>query len=328
MKPIIIGIAFILFAALCIVVLTGSHIEDRPVVTMVYDGEKGDFGYNDLAYLGLIRARDDFHLKTREITWTGTTQKSDPVIDPDTGEKSDVVLLIGDSLSGLAKDIKDTYPGVPVVIIDAGPVQGDTIRSISFTMYGASYIAGTLAANLTGTGKIGVIAGKPAPVITSFIDGFVAGAQRSSPGILITITYLADDNSGFRMPEKAGMVAETMYRNGTDVIFTVAGGSGPGAISAAKRLPGLYIIGVDTDQSALGPGVVVASVVKNLDEVVYREIKNTLSGSFTPGAYETGLSDGGTRTVVNPRFNNLSVVVARWSDEAAQREGSARFPVS
>lgn len=197
------------------------------------------------------------------------------------------------------------------------------IKTASFSMYGASYLAGRLAADQTKTGQIAVIAGRKAQVIDSFTDGFVKGAADEDPMVLVNITYIADDNSGYQQPEKGATIAEDMHQNGTDIIFTVAGESGGlGAISTAKKLPDLKIIGVDSDQSYLGPGVVIASVVKNLDMVVYHELSEALSGRFTPGLVVYNLSTGGASVAINPRFHDISGIIENRMKEAVSQETS------
>ncbi|MCQ1537396.1 BMP family ABC transporter substrate-binding protein [Methanocalculus taiwanensis] len=291
---------------------------ERPVVTIVYIGEKGDFGFLDSAYLGLILARDDFNFISHEMLWDGSDSQ-DPVIVDD-GKRADLVLILGDLMSGYAETVANKYPKTPIVVIDSGPVPGDSIRSVSFSMYGASYLAGVLAANQTKTEKIGVIAAKDAPVITSFTDGFVDGVYSGNPDAEVSIIYLADDDTGFTMPEKAAEVARSMYADGTDLIFTVAGGSGPGAITAAKELPGLLIIGVDSDQSELAPKTVIASVVKRVDQVVYDEIEAALSGRSVAGEDMIGLSDGGSALIINPRFPEIGNLIEERYSEAAEKE--------
>ncbi|MDO8842122.1 BMP family ABC transporter substrate-binding protein [Methanocalculus sp.] len=311
---IIAGILICMAVAILLIVPTPA----RPVVTFVYNGEKGDFGYLDSAYLGLILARDDFDFISREILWDGSDSQ-DPVIGDD-GKRADLVLILGDMMGGYAETFAEKYRETPIVVIDAGPVPGDSIRSVSFSMYGASYLAGVLAANQTKTEKIGVIAAKDAPVISSFTDGFADGVYSRNPDAEVSIIYLADDDTGFTMPEKAAEVARSMFADGIDLIFTVAGGSGPGAITAAKELPGLLIIGVDSDQSELAPKTVIASVVKRVDHVVYDEIQAAFSGRPMGGEDVIGLLDGGSALILNPRFPEIGNLIEERYSEAAERE--------
>ena len=64
------------------------------------------------------------------------------------------------------------------------------------------------------------------------------------------------DNSttGFFDPVRGAEIASGMYTNGADVVYAVAGYSNIGVVREAKKAPGRYIIGVDSDQTYLGPG--------------------------------------------------------------------------
>lgn len=306
--------------------VTAHPSESGQAVTIVYVGEKGDFGFLDQAFSGLKKAEQELHFTTREIVRNESVPETDPVVDNKTGVRTDMVVMLGYMMAGYAERVSHKYPDVPIVLIDAANVPGPKVKSVSFSMYGASYLAGILAANQTRTGNIAVIAGMKSQTISSFTDGFVKGAGWEDPNVSVNITYLADDSSGFSKPDYAGAIAEDLYRSGTDIIFTVAGSSGPGAISAAHYLPGLRIIGVDSDQSALGPDIVLASVAKNIDTVVYREVISGLNGSFTPGVEETGLASGGSSLIINPRFKNLSTVIDGRLSEA--EKGENRTPGS
>jgi basic membrane protein A len=65
------------------------------------------------------------------------------------------------------------------------------------------------------------------------------------------------------------------------VIFQVAGGCGLGALDAAKEKH-VWGIGVDADQSFLGP-FILTSAVKRVDQGVYLTIKDVEEGKFEGG---------------------------------------------
>ncbi|MDD1724405.1 MAG: hypothetical protein LUQ07_04680, partial [Methanospirillum sp.] len=69
-----------------------------------------------------------------------------------------------------------------------------------------------------------------------------------------------------------------------------------------------------------GPGVVIASVAKNVDSVVYQEIKTGFEGNYSPDLTRTGLVRGGSSLIYNPEFSSLREVTDRWADEAGVRE--------
>lgn len=313
----------LLYPIILIVILSGFSIfqaagSKEQIISIVYVGEKGDESYLERAFQGLYQAQEDFHITIREIQWNNS-EPVDPVTDAK-NVKSDAVIIMGDIMNGYEQQMTSQYPNIPVIIIDGSRISGPEIKSISFSMYGASYLSGILAANQTKTGKIGVIAGVDAPVLRGFTDGFVDGANQENPNVQVNISYIADDYSGFSMPERAGKLTSEMYKNGTDIIYQVAGASGTGVIDTANTLPGMFIIGSDSDQSVLAPETVLASAIKNLDSVIYHEVEDVSSGSFVAGSNITGLADEGSTLVLNPGFENLSPLTENRKTEAITKE--------
>jgi basic membrane protein A len=68
---------------------------------------------------------------------------------------------------------------------------------------------------------------------------------------------------------------------GSKVVFQVAGGCGLGALSAAKD-ESVWGIGVDGDQSFLGPHV-LTSALKGVDSAVFLTIEAVEEGTFAGG---------------------------------------------
>jgi basic membrane protein A len=68
---------------------------------------------------------------------------------------------------------------------------------------------------------------------------------------------------------------------GSKVVFQVAGGCGLGALSAAQD-ERVWGIGVDADQSFLGPHV-LTSALKGVDSAVFLTIQAVEDGSFEGG---------------------------------------------
>ncbi len=104
------------------------------------------------------------------------------------------------------------------------------------------------------------------------------------------------------------------------MVYAVAGYSNIGAVSEAKKAPGRYIIGVDSDQTYLGPGVVIASAVKRIDRVVYTGIAEYINGSFTGGDEVAGLREEVTGLTFNPKFEHYNSTVRAWEAKAQEEE--------
>ncbi len=328
MKPISILAVFIFLYIVGSALAGVQESEEKKTISMVYMGDKGDFSYLQRAFQGLDRAQENLSFSVRDILWNATAPV-DPVTASD-GTRSDAVIIMGAIMNGYEQNLTRQYPDTPIILIDGGAVPGLEAKSWYFSMYGTSYLAGVLAADQSKTGKVGIIAGVDAPVLRGFSDGFIDGAHAENPDVQVSISYIADNYSGFSMPERAGVLTREMEQNGTDIIYQIAGSSGVGVIRTAETLPGLLIIGSDADQSGLAPQTVLASAVKNLDSVIYGEMQDLCSGSFTPGELITGLSEGGSSLIINPRFENRSAVIEKRISEAweKEREYLALHPLS
>jgi len=110
-----------------------------------------------------------------------------------------------------------------------------------------------------------------------------------NPRVKVRVGYVGS----FTDREAARRQAESLFASGTDIAYVVAGPSGLGAIDAAKARPGRYIIGSDSDQDALAPGIVLTSVVKHVDVAAQRVCLQTVAEKPASGLTVLGLADGG-----------------------------------
>jgi basic membrane protein A len=153
----------------------------------------------------------------------------------------------------------------------------------------AAYLAGWLAARLEqrrrGRDVVGAVGGVKIPPVDEFIDGFRAGARAADPDITVLTGY-SDD---FTDPNKCEAIARSQIARGAGVVFNVAGRCGLGALEAAKQAS-VWGIGVDTDQSFLGPHI-LTSVLKRYD-AGFRELLAQV---------RAGKIRGGTTTVLSLR---------------------------
>src|SRR5204863_3719321 len=92
-------------------------------------------------------------------------------------------------------------------------------------------------------------------------------------------------------PAKCKQIAVNQVGPGAGVVFQVAGGCGLGALDAAKEKH-VWGIGVDADQSFLGPHI-LTSAVKRVDTAVFLAIKSVVDGKFKGGNMVFGLKQNG-----------------------------------
>ncbi len=318
----IIGAIAVTIAVLAIVVAMFVIPDEptRPVVYMIYDSDKGDLSYVDSAYRGLFAAQEDMRFTKREyITYSPVNFSR--LLTGTTVEKPGFVITLGYDKAGFTQALAQEHPGIRFLAIDQTGIGSDNVRAYEITSYGESYLAGVLAASATKTGRVGIILGTQSTLLEAFRSGYIDGVHAVSPTIPVDQAYVRENSKiGFNDPNRAAEIAGGMYDNGVDVVYAVAGYSNIGAVREAKKAPGRYIIGVDSDQTYLGPGVILASAVKRLDRIVYTNIAEYLNSSFTGGDEVVGLKEGVTGLTFNPKFEQYNSTVRAWDIKAQEEE--------
>jgi basic membrane protein A len=120
----------------------------------------------------------------------------------------------------------------------------------------------------------------------------------------VIVNYAGVTGEAFKNPSKGKELALAQYDQGADIIFHASGSTGLGVFEAARQKQKLAI-GVDADQAAEAPGLVLTSMTKNVDVIVFQQIEAALSGRFEGGVLVLGLEEGAVSYV-----NNASN--ARW----------------
>jgi basic membrane protein A len=98
-------------------------------------------------------------------------------------------------------------------------------------------------------------------------------------------------------------IAKSMYDEGADIIFTVAGPVGLGSAAFAQETDGkLRIIGVDKDMAisdAENANVYLASALKGVTAAVFQAVRDALEGTGGGRDYVGTLANGGAGYVVS-----------------------------
>ncbi len=259
------------------------------VIKAVYIGALGDNSFNDSAWKGMERARDELGVDISVIEPATTADYGSSVVSAVNGG-ADIVLIFGGAYADTFNEYCARFPdvyfgGLNSVSADAA----DNLVMASTADHEGSFMAGALAAMVSESGVIGAVGGVEADSINRFIVGYEEGARYVNPDIEVLKAYVgAYDN-----PATGKEFALQLNREGADIIYQIAGGSGMGVIEAAEETDGLYAIGVDADQDAIAPGKVLTSMVKRCDNVAYDFIKMVVDGNFQSGIVEYGVSNGG-----------------------------------
>jgi basic membrane protein A len=274
---------------------TTTQAETDVRVALVTDvGQLNDRGFNQLAYEGLKRAGRELGIQTRVVE---SASSADYVPNHSALARQGYDLIIGvgfaqgDAVATAAKQFPNT--NFAIVDVDQTTLKGKpaNVVGLLFKEQEAGYLAGYLAgleAKRENANTIGSVGGYKEPPVDRFIAGYQAGAKEALPGIKTLNGYSSDWDDQAKCKE----IALSQIARGAKIVFQVAGGCGLGALSAAKE-KNVWGIGVDADQSFLGPHV-LTSAQKRVDEAVFRTIQTVADGTWQGGRNLTfGLKDDG-----------------------------------
>lgn len=198
--------------------------------------------------------------------------------------------LMGDAMKTVALQ----NPKANMAILD-NIVDAPNVLSVTFAENEGSYLVGVVAGLTTKTNKIGFVGGIDIPVIKKFEVGFKAGVEAVNPKAQVIVNY----TGAFDKSDLGKAAAATIYSDGADIIFHAAGATGNGVFNEAKdRLKAgkkVWVIGVDKDQSLdYGDDVTLTSMMKRVDEAVYRVSKDVIDHKFQGGkSFVLGLKENG-----------------------------------
>ncbi len=300
--------------------ISGGTEGCRTVVWMVYPLVKGDQSFADSAYRGLFRAQESFPIIKRECTYDDLPLLDAVFSAKNFTEKPDLVITEGFQFTDASRAWAEANPDIRFFTLEQADFGLPNACDVVMVPYGASYLAGVMAANITETGRIGAIAGAPVSVIDPFVEGFRAGSEAYDPSVNVTVAYVGESFEGFGMPERAGAIARELRAGGVDVILMIAGSSNTGIVDAVRETGDVFLIGEDTDQSYLAPNLVVASVVKQIDVIVYHAVEEAVGETFTPGREVWTLENGGTGLFISPRFDGYARIATDWRERAIAAE--------
>ena len=265
---------------------TGGTSGKRLKVGLVTDiGGLDDRSFNFLANKGLLRAEKDLGVDGRVLI---SKSDADYVPNLTTLAKGDydLVIAVGFLMASALEKVAARYPDTNFAIIDSSQADMKTkpknVRGLLFKEQEAGYLVGYLAgliakAEAGAKQVIGSVGGLKIPPVDRYIAGYQAGAKKANPGITTLNSYSQD----FVDQAKCKELALDQISRGAHVIFQVAGQCGLGALSAAKE-KNMRGIGVDADQSYLGP-YIATSALKKVDEAVYQTVQELVGGGFNGG---------------------------------------------
>ncbi|KTS05712.1 BMP family lipoprotein [Microbacterium testaceum] len=298
-KPLLIAAALAATAALTLSGCSGSSSSDptsssQLSIVAPLSGQLGDKSFMDSANEGLMRAGEDLGAKVKVIeagaddapAWERNLTEASASGD------NQLIVTGGTVVASTLEKVAPQFPDQKYLIFDS-PSVGDNVTGISYAQNEGAFLVGALAAQITsnptsfpratGSKKVGLVGGKDIPVIRDFIVGFTQGVHAVDPSITVDVRFTND----FASSQVGYDVATSIYKDGADVVYQVAGAAGLGVLQAGAD-SGRYAIGTDSNQNDLHPDSTPASALKNVGNTIYDAIKSFQAGTLEPGTTIVG----------------------------------------
>jgi len=318
-----------------------EHIDFKLGVAVGQADALDDNTFNAIAWNGVVQYVDRYpKVKVQRcVPLSNEDAEMKRVVDELLTVGCDVIFGFGQEYAKVFKEAVPANKDVTFILFSGGKldIDGENYVAIDFQDQQSSFLAGVAAALNTDTKKVGFIGGKPDESVTRQSLGFKTGVNYANANYQ-TGAYLVEPRfaDAFDDIGKGRKIAKELYDKKVDVIFACARVTGIGVIEEAKtRLENkedVWMIGVDNDlyEDAKGideKSVVLTSVVKRMDVVIYEILEDFSRKRFPGGKYLLRtLNDNGLGLPKeNKNFNEKTKVIVSRTEQLL-REGSLVIP--
>jgi basic membrane protein A len=307
-------------------VIKKATAQDFKLAVVTDIGGLNDKGFNALANRGLQDAKKQLKIGGRVFISKAEADYI-PNLTRAARDGYNLVIangfLMGDALAAVARRFPDTNFAIidyPYAALKGKPKNA---RGLVFAENEAGYLVGVAAATVTKSGTVSSVGGQSVPAVVAFLAGYKAGAQKTKAGTKVLSGYSQD----FVDQAKCKELALNQINQDSDVVFAAAGGCGLGALQAAKERS-VWGIGVDNDQSFLGPHI-LTSATKKVNVAVFATARLAMQGKFKGGTdslfnvKNRGVGFGG----VSKKAPNRAALITKLSATAKQiAAGKIKIP--
>ncbi len=302
-----------LFAALS---TAGFAADLKPA--LIYDiGGKFDKSFNEGAFHGAEKFKEDTGVDFRDFEIQNDTQR-EQAMRKFARDGFSPIIAIGFSQASAMEKVAAEFPNTKFGIVDM-VVDKPNVQSVVFKEQEGSFLVGLMAAKASKTGKVGFVGGMDIPLIRKFACGYVQGVKYANPKAEVLQNMTGTTGAAWTDPVKGGELAKSQIDRGADVVYHAAGATGVGVLRAAADANKLGI-GVDSDQDGLFPGKVLTSMLKRVDNAVYKSFSDAKAGTWKPGISVLGLKENGVGFAMDQYNKDLVTPDMKSAADAASAD--------
>lgn len=200
----------------------------------------------------------------------------------------DLVIAHGSQYGAPLQEIAPDFPDVSFAWGTAADTFGiPNVYAYTVRADEGGYVNGTIAAQLTESNTLGVVGPLAVGDAKLYVDGFVAGVAAQNPDATVNVNYI----ESFSDVALASEAANAHVSNGADVLTGTAQ-MVVGATGVAGEA-GIPWFGTQSNQTELGPDIVVASQVYHWEVLFNEIIDNIEAGTLGGEVFVATLANGG-----------------------------------
>jgi basic membrane protein A len=249
---------------------SGEAQGNQSKVAVLFPGLVDDGAYNEAGFQGVERAEQE----GVEVAYTEqvTQDKQLEAFRNYAQQDFDVVIGYGGEFMDAGLRVAKDFPGIEFVVIN-GNESAENLTSVGPSFYEQGYLAGTLAASVTKSKKIGMVVAIEIPIGVDAEEGYEEGAAAVDPSVETSLTVTGD----FVDADRAREATLTMINDGADVFWHFLDAADAGMFSAVEdhKDEGVRAIGLNFDQSEIAPDVILGSTLASLDNILFRLATDT-----------------------------------------------------
>ncbi len=220
-------------------------------VGVIYSGSKEDYGYNKSHALAAARLKElpgVTVVEEERVPETVAVQRTMEGMIRQDG----AALIIATSFGYFKPHVQQIAAKYPeVMFAHCGGLWDEAMPANIGTFYGyiysAQYITGIVAAHMTKTKKLGVVAAKPTPNLIRSINAFTIAARSVDPAITVQVIFTGD----WVLPVREAESTNSLIDQGVDVVASQVDSPKVVVETAEKR--GVYSCGYHSSQADIAP---------------------------------------------------------------------------
>lgn len=270
---------------------------------LLTSGPVSDAGWYAGAYEGLLLLRDSLGAEVSHQQ-TRTPAEFDEALLSYASAGYDLVFAHGFEYQDAAIRAGERFPETTFVVSGGGRVASNVVPLV-FELEQGSYLAGMLAAGMSGSGIVAMVGGVAIPPVEGTFRAFEAGARVVDPGVRVLESFTGSwDDVALAKEAAAALLAR-----GADVLIHNVDAASFGVFQAVReaRATGrtAWALGMNRDQNDVAPDVILGSAVIRIPQAFLEVALAWRAGALGGKPIYEGLADGVIDFVPNPALAGI-----------------------